>query len=609
MKKNDLLKFDDTIIRVLDVQEETTLIIDCMKRTMPKWITTATLSDYVGCSELELLNNTGMVLLEMEMLDAEGRRFVYEHFTLIAGILPFVGDKKLRNHLIQTIAEEKNVSKRTIGNYLCLYLVYQNISAFAPKPKPEDKPLSKDEKNMRWALNKYFYNQKKNSLPTAYTMMLKERYCDVAGVLLPEYPSIHQFRYFEKRYRKQQNFYISRNGLKDYQKNHRPLLGDGVQEFAPNIGKGMLDATVCDIYLVDDSGNLVGRPILTACIDAYSGLCCGYSLSWEGGTYSLRGLLLNVISDKVEHCKDFGINIKKSDWDCDRLPATLVTDMGSEYISYNFEQIAELGVTLINLPAYRPELKGTVEKFFDLVQSYYKPHLKGKGVIEPDFQERGSHDYRKDACLTLRQFEIILIRCIIFYNTKRVLDNFPYSSDMIQANTQPYCKDIWNYGCKQLGADLISITKEQLILTLFPRTQGKFTRQGLKANGLRYKHDNYTERFLKGGNVTVTYNPEDVSCVWLLENGNYIRFVLIESRFKGKNLLEVQMIQNGKKNIVKGVEEENLQAQIELVNHIEAIVSTAASSKNTSIKGIRNNRQKERNKTHVDYMKGGVKNA
>lgn len=79
--------------------------------------------------------------------------------------------------------------------------------------------------------------------------------------------------------------------------------------------------------------------------------------------------------------------------------------MGSEYKSENFEQIAELGVTIINLPPYRPELKGAVEKFFDLLQNTYKPYLKGKGIIEPDFQERGAHDYRKDARLTIADFE------------------------------------------------------------------------------------------------------------------------------------------------------------------------------------------------------------
>ena len=46
------------------------------------------------------------------------------------------------------------------------------------------------------------------------------------------------------------------------------MLGNGVQEFAPAIGVGMLDSTICDIYLVDETGKLVGRPLLTACLDA-----------------------------------------------------------------------------------------------------------------------------------------------------------------------------------------------------------------------------------------------------------------------------------------------------------------------------------------------------
>ena len=102
--------------------------------------------------------------------------------------------------------------------------------------------------------------------------------------------------------------------------------------------------------------------------------------------------MLNIIADKVGWCNRFGISIHREDWDCDMLPATFITDMGSEYTSENFEQIAELGVKVVNLPSYRPELKGLIEKFFDLVQESYKKHLKGKGVIEPDYQERGAHD-------------------------------------------------------------------------------------------------------------------------------------------------------------------------------------------------------------------------
>lgn len=605
MKKNSLWKSREQIIRVLDVKNEKVFVIDCVKRTMPYWVIVDSLSGYEECAESELIQRTGVVIPDIDCLDAENRRFIREHFTLIAPVLPFVSDMKQRTYIINQIFIEKSVSKQTIRNYLCLYLIYQNEAVFCPKQK-EEKKLTEDEKNMRWGLNKFYYNQHKNSLTTAYTMMLRAKYCDESGKVLPEHPSINQFRYFEKKYRKRQNYYISRNGLKDYQKNHRPLLGDGIQEFAPHVGVGMLDATVCDIYLVNESGKLIGRPILTACIDAFSGLCCGYSLTWEGGTYSLRGMLLNVIEDKKEYCKKFGISIQKKDWDCNRLPGTLVTDMGSEYVSSTFEQIAELGVTLINLPAYRPELKGSVEKFFDLIQGYFKPHLKGKGVIEPDFQQRGSHDYRKDACLTLYQFEQILLRCILFYNSKRIIENYPYTEDMIQGQVLPTSCSIWDYGLKQASADLLDITSEELILTLLPRTEGRFTRQGLKVNGMRYRHDNYTEKYLSGGTVTVAYNPEDVSCVWLLENGAYIRFELIESRYRNKNLEEVESIKTGQKAVVKAFTKEQTQAQIDLVNHIEMIAFTANYQGQTKIKGIRENRRKEQIKTHKDYMNVGV---
>ncbi len=268
---------------------------------------------------------------------------------------------------------------------------------------------------------------------------------------LDDFTEEKETRYFFRKYNTKQTEYISRNGLSYYQRNQRPLTGDGVQAFAPHVGVGMLDATILDIYLINEAGGIVGRSILTACVDAYSGLCCGYLLSWEGGVYSLRNLMLNVIADKVEHCRAFGIAINRQDWDCDKLSGKVVTDMGSEYRGTVFEQMTDLGIQITNLPSYRPELKSKVEKFFDCIQGYYRNQLKGKGVVEPDFQERGVHDYRKDACLTMADFEKIIIHCILFYNCSRVLENFPYTEEMLAMEIKPYANEIWNYGCGQDG--------------------------------------------------------------------------------------------------------------------------------------------------------------
>ena len=283
-----------------------------------------------------------------------------------------------------------------------------------------------------------------------------------------------------------------------------------------------------------------------------------------------------------------------------------MTDQGTEYMSNCFEQIAELGIKVVNLPVYRPELKGNVEKFFSIIQDLFRPYLKGKGLIEPDFQERGAHDYRKDACLTLEQFEKVLIRCIIYYNSQRIIENFPYTDDMLKNKVSPYANDIFTYGKNLDGTNLVKIDKRQLMLTLLPRTIGKFTRFGLIVNNVRYKNKDFAEKYLSGGSVIVAYNPDDSSFVWLVDKGNFIEFELIESRYKSKKLSEIEEMQTQKKEIIKSVKAENIQAKINLASYIETIASNVGSS-NGDLAVIPQNYEKEKVKAHVDFMKvGGI---
>lgn len=38
MKKNDLYRKDDSILRVIHIQENQIMVIDCVKFTMPVWM-------------------------------------------------------------------------------------------------------------------------------------------------------------------------------------------------------------------------------------------------------------------------------------------------------------------------------------------------------------------------------------------------------------------------------------------------------------------------------------------------------------------------------------------------------------------------------------------
>ena len=607
MKKKQLFKSNETVYRVLAIEEDYCLLIDCIKRQMPKWYAIDDVCEYGSCTEEELLAITGTFLVDEEELSPKTRKTIHERFTVVAGILPFLSDDRFRKEAVKRVAKERGISIQTVKTYLCQYLVFQHISALLPKKRGKvERELTEDEKTFRWALNKYYYTRHKNSLKTAYTYMLKEKYCDGEGNLLPEYPSFNQFRYFYGKYKNQRNTIISRNGIKEYQRNYRPLLGEGVQEFAPNVGVGMIDATICDIYLVDETGNLIGRPVLTIATDAYSsGFIMGYSLTWEGGTYSLRDLMMNVIADKVEWCSRFGIPIDKEQWDSGQMPAVLVSDMGSEYQSATFSQITELGVTLINLPPLRPELKSIVERSFQLIQDSVKPFLMDHGYVDKDAGERLAPDYRKNACLTIEDYEKVIIRAILYNNNQRIVKNYPYTKEMIDAKVQPYPRSIFEWGKNQPECNLISVLPKQLIMTLLPRTNARFTRKGLSVFGLRYasRERNFTEEYLTGRDAIVAYNPESADTVYLVEQqGDFIEFRLIESRFMGMNFEEVKKMQSAQKIIVEDATQSNLQAEVDLASHVERIVGSTERSEDVNIKEVRKTKKRAKRERHKDFV-------
>ncbi len=598
MKKNDVIKFQGNMYRVLSIKNNHILCIDCLKQNMPVWKNIP--NDYESVSEADLNILLGRNR-SIDELSAVQRKTAYQRFAVIAGIVAVIDDKQLYVSQIKAVSEAQNVSKQTIRNYLIKYLIYQNVAVLAPKQADMTRELSADEKNFRWALNRYFYNQNQHTLQFTYKTMLQKKYCDSEGKLLSGYPSYDQFYYFYRKTKKMQNYLISRNGLGDYQRNDRPLLGDGVQEYCPNIGVGMLDGTVCDIYLVDDAGDVVGRPVLTTCIDGNTSLCMGYCLSWEGGIYNIRNLMQNVLTNKVEWCKQFGIHISTEDWQCcGHLPGRFVTDKGSEYISDNFSNLIDLGCVIEDLAAFRPDEKSYVEKGFDILQTLFKQELAGKGVVEKDYGERTNRiDYRKQACLTMRQFETILILCILHYNNSRIIRGYPYTEDMLRNGIKPYASAIWKYRLSDLSTNLIPVEERLLSLTMLPRTTGKFTRSGLLVNKLRYYCDGFTEAYLTGGDCSVSYSPDDVSRVWLLDQGVYIEFKLIESRYEGKSLQTVEELKALQRQIMNKEETTVLQAKIDLSNRIKNVAAEMMNV-NPKTKGIRDRRRNERKKAHKE---------
>ena len=178
MKKNDLIKTDSSIFRILSVCDSV-LAIDCKKKTMPQFFS------YDFFSDGETINCLSPDYPIFEDLSPADRKIAQQRYTMIASTVSVLEDVKQRNLMLENSSKQFGISKQTLRSYLCTYLVYQDIAALAPKHS-KGKELTQDQKNMRWALNKFFYTRNQNSLPTAYTMMLKAKYCDDYGKLLTE---------------------------------------------------------------------------------------------------------------------------------------------------------------------------------------------------------------------------------------------------------------------------------------------------------------------------------------------------------------------------------------------------------------------------------------
>ena len=87
MKNNSLIQYGNSILRVLENTGSKALVIDCCKRSMPKWVDTDLLTSYSPCAD------SLFVLEDINDIDLLRRKIAYERFAVISSVLPFISDK------------------------------------------------------------------------------------------------------------------------------------------------------------------------------------------------------------------------------------------------------------------------------------------------------------------------------------------------------------------------------------------------------------------------------------------------------------------------------------------------------------------------------------
>ena len=332
------------------------------------------------------------------------------------------------------------------------------------------------------------------SISYTHQKLLEDHYTTVDGngdeYILPEgeRPTLRQFQHYllktlplEKRLR-------SRKGDKDFERDHRPVLGT-VMDVCDGVGHIYeADASELDIFLVaaDDIKTIIGKPTLYLVMDRKSRLIVGWYLGLENASWTVAMLAFASISqDKQSICARLGIKYEQNDWPAHEIFPKQVLGDRSELITKASCQLAtELQVIVSNLPSKRPDWKPVVECEFKQTRMVLQPGAPGFDPPENAMKRQGKR-YDKDACLTLLQLERIILAAIIAHNRKP-LPGYPRTLKEIGNEVPPIPIALWNHDLVERSGLLPKFDEETVRKALLPRDEASISEEGILFKDCHY---------------------------------------------------------------------------------------------------------------------------
>ncbi len=504
-------------------------------------------------------------------------------------------DWKTRGQLVQEAARKHDTTPRTMYKYLRRYWQrgktknallpdYQNSGGRGKERKLTGKKLGrkrkfahvaeigegvnvdeKIKKVFRAAISQFYYKPSETSLQTAFDLMISkyfvEDYINEGGVKKPilipqdQKPTYAQFYYFYNKEKNIKKAVTSRKGKSAYALGYRPILGSATHEvFAPG-SRYEIDATVADVYLVSsyNSSWIIGRPVVYVVIDVFSRMIAGVYIGIEGPSWiGAMMALANTVANKKDFCAEYDIAIDDEDWECDRLPETILAD-GGEISGKAVEALAtNLNIRIETASPYRGDLKGIVERFFNTIKEKVKPFLPGQ-IITDAYKRRG-YDYRLDAKLNIHQFTHIILTGILQHN-RSYLGYYERDAEMIADNVQPTPLNLWRWGIRNRSGRLHWFPEDIVKLNLLPSDSGRITRGGILFKDMEYSCERAIKEgwFEKGSHwsgekVQIVYDMRMLNYVYLRadDGRSFDKCYLLptEEKYMNRDFYDIEHLQN-----------------------------------------------------------------
>ncbi|EDZ55180.1 MULTISPECIES: Mu transposase C-terminal domain-containing protein [Bacillaceae] len=632
---NQVLQYtvDSKRIRIIEMEEFHVFIVDIDAiSSMPKKELYSNLIEEIQQGELLLISDPfAKVIIDSELSDLRIQKrdegwSIIQHYCLehMEALLQKGGREKK----IKEIADESGTSSTKIKKLLSRYW-QRGMTKNAMLPdysnsggKGKTKTLNKakvgrprkvsisneyqtginitDEVKVQFehAINKYYRASNNYSLKDVYNFILRDFYSDrykENGEMkyriwdATRIPSYHQFYYWFKKLEDPKKDIQFRKSTKEYELKYRPILSDSKSETNGPGTRFQVDATIADIYLVSslDVNKVIGRPVIYAVLDVYSRIITGLYVGLEGPSWIGAMMALdNMIADKVEFCKQYGIDITPEQWPTHHLPEIIIADRG-EFEGYSVENlINNLNLKIENTTAYRGDLKGIVERKFRTFNGKVKQ--KAPGAIQKEYRERGDQDYRLNATLNLKEFTSLIITMALYHNQK-VIDKYPVEKEMVADGLVPTPINLWNWGIQNRKGRLRKVDRNVLRLNVLPRGKATVSRAGIKFKNLLYGSRQAIEEQwylkLKNRSLEIVYDPRHIEKIYIPhDNGmDFETCILLEpsQQYKGDFLEEIVFQQQLRNEL----------EEMERTNQIQLTVNTDAALEEIIKKAVKNKKQ------------------
>jgi putative transposase len=403
-----------------------------------------------------------------------------------------------------------------------------------------------DVDNINAAVEKYYLVRTAPTMRKAYRCMLRDSYGIRFKEEIPDrgadpvipmgmVPSYNSFRYWLKKLVDPVEAIIRRHGKLEKKQNHSAVIGNQTSMAEGPGAIYQIDATIADLYVLDDTRSLpIGRPVLYMVVDTWTHCVAGMHVglkgpSWDGAMMALY----NCTLDKVEYCKSLDIPIYEADWPVKGLCRTIQADRG-EFASSKPAVLKDtLGIEVRLCAAGMAKWKGIVESKFRQINNTAIESIK-EGKVQKHRKPRLEENLKESALYTLREFEQIIIACILEYNNT-LLRDYPIQDWMRKYKVKPVPQALWLKGLQHVGGFAgISIPKDKLMVSLMHHKEATIGKNGLAFNKLRYVNSDdmdtgyYDKTRIKPENVRVSYDPRDMRKVYVILDGIIKEYELVE---------------------------------------------------------------------------------